>query len=125
VNIVTGELNNAAAMKYDLEGWFPASKKYRELVSCSNCTDYQARRLGIRYGATKDENSEKEYVHMLNATMCALTRVLCILLETNQTKEGVKVPKVLVPYMGGIEFLSFVTPPKKWEDKPKPAADAQ
>eukprot|EP00298_Acanthocystis_sp_HF-20_P012042 c19696_g1_i1.p1 GENE.c19696_g1_i1~~c19696_g1_i1.p1 ORF type:complete len:480 (-),score=199.90 c19696_g1_i1:33-1472(-) len=123
VNIVTGELNNAAAMKYDLEGWFPASKKFRELVSCSNCTDYQARRLGIRYGTTKDENSEKEHVHMLNATLCALTRVLCIILETNQTKEGVKVPKVLVPYMGGIEFLSFVTPPKKWEDKPKPTEE--
>jgi len=53
VSIVSGALNDAAAKKYDLEGWFPASKTYRELVSCSNCTDYQARRLGIGYGQKK------------------------------------------------------------------------
>ncbi len=52
VNIVSGALNNAAAKKYDLEAWFPASKTYRELVSTSNCTDYQSRRLDIRYGQT-------------------------------------------------------------------------
>jgi hypothetical protein len=53
VSIVSGALNDAAAKKYDLEAWFPASKTYRELVSCSNCTDYQARRLGIGYGQKK------------------------------------------------------------------------
>lgn len=53
VAIVSGALNDAAAKKYDLEAWFPASKAYRELVSCSNCTDYQARRLEIRYGQKK------------------------------------------------------------------------
>lgn len=53
VAVVSGALNNAAAKKYDLEGWFPASKRYRELVSCSNCTDYQSRRLEIRYGLNK------------------------------------------------------------------------
>ncbi len=53
ISIVSGALNNAAAMKYDLEGWFPASKTFRELVSCSNCTDYQSRRLNIRYGTAK------------------------------------------------------------------------
>lgn len=53
VNIVSGELNNAAAKKFDLEAWFPGSAAFRELVSCSNCTDYQARRLKVRFGLTK------------------------------------------------------------------------
>jgi seryl-tRNA synthetase len=144
INIVTGALNNAAAMKYDLEAYFPASKTYRELVSCSNCTDYQARRLNVRYGTAKvclclhssrtkiviltrmliffifiyffmyqgkdDPNAEKEYVHMLNATLCALTRVMCVIVETYQTPDGVRIPEALVPYMGGIEFLPFIHP---------------
>ena len=58
VNIVSGELNNAAAKKLDLEAWFPGSGAYRELVSCSNCTDYQSRRLQIRYGQTKKMNTQ-------------------------------------------------------------------
>lgn len=58
VNIVSGELNNAAAKKLDLEAWFPGSAAFRELVSCSNCTDYQARRLKVRYGQTKKLNGE-------------------------------------------------------------------
>lgn len=64
VNIVSGELNNAASKKLDLEGWFPGSGAFRELVSCSNCTDYQARRLHVRYGQTKKMNQEvnKDFV---------------------------------------------------------------
>ena len=58
VNIVSGELNNAAAKKLDLEAWFPGSGAFRELVSCSNCTDYQSRRLQIRYGQTKKMNAQ-------------------------------------------------------------------
>lgn len=58
VNIVSGELNNAAAKKLDLEAWFPGSAAFRELVSCSNCTDYQARRLKVRYGQTKKMDGE-------------------------------------------------------------------
>lgn len=69
ITIVSGALNNAAAKKYDLEAWFPGSGAYRELVSCSNCTDYQSRRLRIRFGQTKKMNEEVKYVHMLNATM--------------------------------------------------------
>lgn len=67
VAIVSGALNDAAAKKYDLEGWFPASQTYRELVSCSNCTDYQSRRLEIRYGQNKvlAVNSLLLLVHML------------------------------------------------------------
>lgn len=99
VNIVSGELNDAAAKKLDLEAYFPGSKAYRELVSCSNCLDYQSRRLRIRYGETKKMNAAVEYVHMLNATMCATTRVICAILENFQTEEGIKVPEVLKPYL--------------------------
>jgi len=99
VCIVSGALNNAAAKKLDLEAWFPGSGAFRELVSCSNCLDYQARRLRVRYGQTKKMNSATEYCHMLNATMCAVTRVICVLLEQNQTETGIKVPEALKMYM--------------------------
>ena len=69
VNIVSGELNDAAAKKYDLEAWFPGYGAYRELVSCSNCTDFQARGLEVRYADKKVK--DKVYVHMLNSTLCA------------------------------------------------------
>lgn len=99
VNIVSGELNNAAAKKLDLEAYFPGSGAYRELVSCSNCLDYQSRRLKVRYGATKKMNTAVEYVHMLNATMCATTRVICALLENYQTEDGIIVPQAIKQYM--------------------------
>ncbi|KAF4522637.1 hypothetical protein B566_EDAN011036 [Ephemera danica] len=99
VNIVSGALNHAASKKLDLEAWFPGSGAFRELVSCSNCLDYQARRLLVRYGQTKKMNATTEYVHMLNATMCATTRVICAILENNQTETGVRVPEVLKPFM--------------------------
>ena len=115
VNIVSGELDNAASKKLDLEAWFPGSGTFRELVSCSNCTDYQSRQLLIRYGQKKINARvnkllfntymwhvsciQVEFVHMLNATMCATTRVICAILENYQTNEGVEVPKVLRPYM--------------------------
>lgn len=99
VNIVSGALNNAAAKKLDLEAWFPASAAFRELVSCSNCLDYQARRLLVRYGQTKKMNAATDYVHMLNATMCATTRVICAILEVHQTDTGIKIPEVLKAFM--------------------------
>merc|ERR1719474_823052 len=99
VCICSGALNNAAAKKLDLEAWFPGSGAFRELVSCSNCLDYQARRLGVRYGQTKKNNQSATYCHMLNATMCAVTRVICALLETHQTDTGVDVPAVLAPWL--------------------------
>ncbi|PSC72955.1 Serine-tRNA ligase [Micractinium conductrix] len=109
VNIVSGALNDAAAKKYDLEAWFPASKTYRELVSCSNCTDYQARRLDIRLRTAKgpEGESKKEFVHMLNGTLSATERTLCCLLENYQTPEGVRVPEVLQPFMMGMQFIPF------------------
>lgn len=99
VTIVSGALNNAAAKKYDLEGWFPGSGAFRELVSCSNCLDYQSRRLRIRCGQTKKMNQDVEFVHMLNATMCATTRTICAILENNQVEDGIIVPEVLRPFM--------------------------
>ncbi|KAL5014270.1 hypothetical protein ScPMuIL_008540 [Solemya velum] len=112
VSIVSGALNNAAAKKLDLEAWFPASGAFRELVSCSNCLDYQARRLKVRYGQTKKMNQEVEYVHMLNATMCATTRTMCAILENNQTEDGVIVPSALRPFMPKHlqEKIPFVRP---------------
>jgi len=99
VNIVSGELNLAAAKKLDLEAWFPGSGAFRELNSCSNCTDYQSRRLKIRHGQTKKMGEQAQFVHMLNCTMCATTRVICCILETYQTEDGVNVPEILQSYM--------------------------
>ncbi|CAG5128236.1 unnamed protein product [Candidula unifasciata] len=112
VNIVSGELNNAASKKLDLEAWFPGSGAFRELVSCSNCLDYQSRRLRIRYGQTKKMGQETNFVHMLNATMCATTRTLCAILENYQTEDGIIVPEVLRKFMptGYDEKIPFVKP---------------
>jgi len=115
VNIVSGALNDAAAKKYDLEAWFPGSNAHRELVSCSNCTDYQSRRLEVRYGTGgKTDDGKKVYVHMLNSTLCATERCLCCIVENYQTQGGIKVPKVLQPHMGGVKFIPFVN------EMPKP-----
>lgn len=110
VNIVSGALNHAASKKLDLEAWFAGSGAFRELVSCSNCLDYQARRLLVRYGLCKKMNANVEFVHMLNATLCAATRVICAILETHQTETGIKVSsrlsfkhqsyKPLLPFVG-------------------------
>ncbi|KAI1897182.1 hypothetical protein AGOR_G00080580 [Albula goreensis] len=112
VNIVSGALNHAASKKLDLEAWFPGSAAFRELVSCSNCTDYQARRLRIRYGQTKKMMDKAEFVHMLNATMCATTRVICAILENYQTEEGIVIPEKLRDFMppGINEMIKFVKP---------------
>ncbi|GAB5575328.1 serine--tRNA ligase [Prionailurus iriomotensis] len=112
VNIVSGSLNHAASKKLDLEAWFPGSGAFRELVSCSNCTDYQARRLRIRYGQTKKMMDKVEFVHMLNATMCATTRTICAILENYQTEKGIVVPEKLKEFMppGLQELIPFVKP---------------
>ncbi|KAF2184681.1 serine-tRNA ligase [Zopfia rhizophila CBS 207.26] len=115
VGIVSGALNNAASKKLDLEAWFPITGggEYKELVSCSNCTDYQTRELEIRYGVKKPTATRKEYVHALNGTLCATERTLCCILENYQTPDGFNVPKVLQKYIPGQpEFLPFV---KEWK----------
>ncbi|QSZ34807.1 hypothetical protein DSL72_007666 [Monilinia vaccinii-corymbosi] len=108
VAIVSGALNNAAAKKYDLEAWFPFQGEYKELVSCSNCTDYQSRALEIRYGTKLQTEIRKKYVHALNSTLCATERALCCLLENFQTEEGFNVPAPLRKYLPGApEFIPF------------------
>lgn len=108
VAIASGALNNAAAKKYDLEAWFPFQGEYKELVSCSNCTDYQSRALDIRYGARTQIDSRKRFVHALNGTLCATERALCCILENWQTEDGLRVPDVLRRYIPGQpEFLPF------------------
>ncbi|KAJ5216486.1 uncharacterized protein N7498_002893 [Penicillium cinerascens] len=108
VAIVSGALNNAAAKKYDLEAWFPFQQEYKELVSCSNCTDYQSRALDIRFGAKKATDLKKTYVHALNATLCATERTLCCVLENFQREEGIEVPEPLRKYIPGApEFIPY------------------
>lgn len=98
VDICTGEIGIVAARKYDLEAWFPRQKAYREVVSCSNCTAYQAVRLNIKYTNAK---GEKEYVHTLNSTAVATGRALAAIVENFQNKDGsITVPDVLQPYLG-------------------------
>ncbi len=98
VNIASGELNLRAAMKYDLEAWYPAQGRFRELVSCSNVTDWQAYWLRVRYRAKSGET--EGYVHMLNSTAIASTRTITAILENFQDEEGcVEVPKVLRKYL--------------------------
>lgn len=109
VNIVSGELNNAAAKKFDLEAWFPTLGTYRELVSCSNCTDYQSRRLEIKYGQQKTADGGSIFVHMLNSTLCATERTICCILENYQTEKGIRVPKVLKPFLA--PFMSNLEDP--------------
>lgn len=132
VVIVSGALNNAAAKKYDLEAWFPYQGEYKELVSCSNCTDYQTRELEIRYGQKKGAiDSRKTYVHALNGTLCATERTLCCLLENYQKEDGFEVPEVLRPYMppGTPDIIPYTKElPKestsvKAKQPPKPKAD--
>ncbi|CCU76687.1 unnamed protein product [Blumeria hordei] len=108
VSIVSGALNNAAAKKYDLEAWFPFQGEYKELVSCSNCTDYQSRALEIRFGTKLQSEIRKKYVHALNSTLCATERAMCCLLENFQTEEGFNVPEPLRKYLpGAVDFIPF------------------
>lgn len=100
VAIVSSALNDNAAIKYDLEAWFPGSKAYRELVSCTNCKDYQARKTKTRVGRAGAGDSVT--LHTLNSTAIATERTICCILENYQQEDGsIKVPEVLVPYMNG------------------------
>ncbi|MCQ5341162.1 MAG: serine--tRNA ligase [Candidatus Methanomethylicia archaeon] len=104
VNICSGELGTVAAKKYDIEVWLPAQGRYREVVSCSNCTSYQAIRANIRY---RDKPNEKpEYVHTLNSTLVATERTIVAILENYQQEDGsILIPEVLIPYMNGQEVI--------------------
>jgi seryl-tRNA synthetase len=98
INICTGDLGRPAAAKYDIEAWLPSEKKYRETHSTSNCTDFQARRLNIRY---RDKSGKVNFVHTLNGTAFAIGRILIMIMENYQQKDGsIKVPKALQKYCG-------------------------
>ena len=98
VNIAAGDLGAPAAKKYDVEYWSPVDEKYRELTSCSNCTDFQARNLNIR---VRRADGRVEVLHTLNGTAVSLARSLVVVIEHYQTERGtLKVPTVLQPYMG-------------------------
>ncbi len=109
VNVCTGDVGTVAAKKYDIEAWFPRQQAYREVVSCSNCTDYQARRLGIRMG--KAGKPGKSVPHTLNSTAIATSRAIAVIVEQYQLPDGsITVPEVLRPYLGGREMLVADTP---------------
>jgi seryl-tRNA synthetase len=105
VNICTGDIGTVAAKKYDIEAWMPRENEYREVVSCSNCTSYQAVRLNIKV-RDKSEFESKQHVHTLNSTAIATSRVMRAILENYQCKDGsVEIPLVLRPYINDKDFL--------------------
>jgi seryl-tRNA synthetase len=95
----SGDMGKVSAKTYDIEAWMAGQNAYREIVSCSNCLDYQARRLKIRF---RDKtNEDTQYVHTLNSTLIATTRVMVSIMENFQTKDGhIRIPSVLQSYMG-------------------------
>lgn len=104
VALSTGDASFTSAKTYDLEVWMPAQDKYREISSCSNCTDFQARRAHIRY---RDENGKLHLAHTLNGSGLAVGRCVAAILENYQNEDGsVTVPDVLVPYMHGMKKIT-------------------
>ena len=103
LDVASGDLGLSAARKYDCYAWLPTQQRYREVTSTSNCTQFQARRLGIRYRTEKGT----EHVATLNGTLCAMTRIIIMLLENHQQADGsVRVPEALRPHLGGLEVLT-------------------
>ena len=109
VNVCTGDLGAVAAKKYDLEAWLPGQGKYREIVSCSNCTSYQAVRAKVRFRDKPDEPTT--WVHTLNSTLVATERTLVAIMENYQTRDGsINIPEALQVYMGGAQKIKPATP---------------
>ena len=95
----SGDMGKVSAKTYDIEAWMAGQNAYREIVSCSNCVDYQSRRLKIRF--REKSNEDTKYIHTLNSTLIAIERTMVAILENNQTKDGhVEIPKVLQKYFG-------------------------
>ncbi|WP_024822215.1 serine--tRNA ligase [Aminobacterium mobile] len=104
--LCTGDMGFGASKTYDIEVWLPFQDKYREISSCSNCEDFQARRMGTRYKPT--DGGKPRYVHTLNGSGIAIGRTLIAVLENYQREDGsVEIPEVLVPYMGGVREISL------------------
>lgn len=101
IDVATGDLGSSAVRKFDCEAWIPTQNAYREVTSTSNCTEFQSRRLNIRY---KDENGTRP-VATLNGTLCAIPRIVVAILENHQQADGsVNIPKALVPFLGKSRF---------------------
>ncbi|WP_297568224.1 serine--tRNA ligase [uncultured Anaerovibrio sp.] len=104
VLLCTGDMGFTSAKTYDIEVWMPAQNCYREISSCSNCLDFQARRANIKF--RREPSSKPEFAHTLNGSGLAVGRTFAAILENYQQKDGsIVVPKALVPYMGGIEVI--------------------
>jgi seryl-tRNA synthetase len=104
VNVCTGDIGSLAAKKYDTEAWM-ADGEYREIGSNSNCTDYQARRLNVKY-RLKEGAAPEGFVHTLNNTALATSRTMIAVMEQHQQEDGtIRVPKALQPYMGGMKVI--------------------
>ena len=104
ITLSTGDMSFTSAETHDIEVWMPAQDKYREISSCSNCTDFQARRMHITY---RDENGKLQLVHTLNGSGLAVGRTVAAILENYQNEDGtVTIPEVLVPYMHGITKIT-------------------
>ncbi len=106
ITLCTGDMGFSAAKTYDLEVWLPSYDSYKEISSCSNCTDFQARRANIKYRDPENFKGTR-FVHTLNGSGLAVGRTMAAILENYQQPDGsVKVPEALVPYMGGIEVIT-------------------
>ena len=104
VTVCTGDMGLGQVFKHDIEAWMPSRNSYGETHSCSTFHEFQARRLGLRY---RNEKGEIKYCHTLNNTLIASPRILIPLLELNQNSDGsVNVPKILRPFMGGIDKIT-------------------
>lgn len=105
VLLCTGDMGFSAAKTYDLEVWMPSSQKYREISSCSNCEDFQARRANVRF--RREPKAKPEFVHILNGSGLAIGRTVAAILENHQQEDGsVRIPEALQPYMGGLTHIT-------------------
>ena len=104
--LACGDTGISSSKTFDHEGWMPGQQKYRELMSCSNCLDYQARRMN---GKFRDKSGKVRFCHTLNGTLVAVGRIIIAIMENFQQKDGsIKIPDVLVPYMNGQEIIAKV-----------------
>ena len=106
-SLCTGDMGFGAAKTYDIEVWLPSQDTYREISSCSNCEDFQARRMGMKYKPA--DGGKARFIHTLNGSGLAIGRTLIALMENYQNADGsITVPEALRPYVGGLEKVSSV-----------------
>jgi len=106
ITLCSGDIGFSAAKCYDIEVWIPSEERYREISSCSNCTDFQARRAGIRF--KPKAGGKTQFVHTLNGSGLAIGRTVVAILENYQQPDGkIKIPEALIPYMGGLTEIEF------------------